>query len=74
VLVGTDTLEVLSLAEYTEVDLTTETASTLTVCYSARGLALSACSTSGLPKWVGFTRGADTRKTRIQPLGQLEEL
>lgn len=43
------------------------------LCYSGRGFALSSCSSSGLPKALGFVRTSDTLRAIVLPLGQIEK-
>lgn len=45
----------------------------ITACYSSRGFALPSCTTSGLPRNIGFVIGSDTASAKVLPLGQIEK-
>lgn len=69
--VASDTLVRLSFRNDFDADVSTDGGS-LEVCYTARGLTLSSCTTSGLPDTVSFVRGADTALAVVEPLGQVK--
>lgn len=47
--------------------------SAVAACYSSRGFALPSCTTTGLPKNIGFVIGSDTASAKVLPLGQIEK-
>ncbi|MBI4544081.1 MAG: hypothetical protein HY703_02670 [Gemmatimonadetes bacterium] len=73
VVLPSDTVSLVDYRDEFAADVFTTTGTTLTVCYTPRGFALPSCTSPNLPAFVGFSRGRDTLRVRVRPLGQVEK-
>ena len=62
------------LAEENKVDISTGSGTTIVVCYSPRGWAVTGGCTSGVPGTVTIVRDAQTSSVEVQALGQVERV
>ena len=58
-------------ANFNGVIMTTSTTAQLTVCYNARGFAITTSCSSTLPATITFSRSGSSGSVKIQPLGQI---
>jgi prepilin-type N-terminal cleavage/methylation domain-containing protein len=69
---GGTTIDQIYFSELGIATMTNSNGATITVCYNARGFALtSTCTTAGLPATVTFGRGGQSGVITVQPLGRI---
>jgi prepilin-type N-terminal cleavage/methylation domain-containing protein len=68
---GTTVIDQVFLRREFGVNLTNGSGANITVCYNARGFAVTSCSSSGLPTTVTVARSGSSSQVRIQVLGTI---